>query len=152
MNTADIAEERFKQQYSCSQSVFSALADDFGVDSNLSLKIGAGFGGGIARSAQPCGCITGGIMAIGLAQPSVSPEANHTEKEKTYEKVQRFMRAFEDRYGSQVCRNLLGCDISTPEGMQQAKAFWRIPPDQSPSVDRCRGWHRRSTTKKRANG
>ena len=31
------------------------------------------------------------------------------------------MEAFAARHGSTVCRELLGCDIGTPEGMQQAR-------------------------------
>jgi C_GCAxxG_C_C family probable redox protein len=120
MNSAETAEARFKSGYSCSQSVFSALAERWNVDPDVSLKIAAGLGGGIARSAGTCGCVTGGIMAIGLAQPGIGPEANRTEKEKTYELCRRFMRAFEERNGSTRCSELLGCDISTPEGFARA--------------------------------
>jgi C_GCAxxG_C_C family probable redox protein len=121
INLADIAEARFRQDFSCSQSVFSVLAERWDIDLNVSLRVSAGFGGGLARSAQTCGCVTGAIMAIGLAQRSVSPEENRSEKEKTYEACQRFMRAFEARHGSLVCSGLLGCDLSTPEGLAEAR-------------------------------
>lgn len=121
MNPADVAESRFKQGYSCSQSVFSALAERWNIQPELSLRIAAGFGGGLARSARTCGCVTGAIMAIGLAQPSVSPEANKLEKEKTYARCRRFMDEFERRHGSTICLALLGCDLSTPEGLAEAR-------------------------------
>lgn len=121
MNVTDVAVARFQEGYSCSQAVFSALAEPRGIDRDLALRIGAGFGGGLARSAQTCGCVTGAIMAIGLAQRGVSPEENRAEKEKTYERVRRFLREFADRNGSTVCRDLLGCDISTPEGLEHAR-------------------------------
>ncbi len=120
MNLTDIAEARFQNGYSCSQSVFSTLAERWDIGPDVSLKIAAGFGGGIARSAGICGCVTGGIMAIGLAQQGISPETNRSEKEKTYEVCQRFMRAFEERNGSTLCSELLGCDLSTPEGLAKA--------------------------------
>ncbi|MGP8246204.1 MAG: C-GCAxxG-C-C family protein [Bryobacteraceae bacterium] len=120
MNSTDIAGARFQDGYSCSQSVFSALAERWNIGPDVSLKVAAGFGGGIARSAGTCGCVTGGIMAIGLAQRGISPETNRSEKEKTYEACQRFMRAFEERNGSTLCCELLGCDISTPEGLAKA--------------------------------
>ena len=60
-------------------------------------------------------------MAIGLAQSSVSPDVNRTEKEKTYEVCRRFMHSFAQSYGSTLCGELLGCDISTPEGLAQAR-------------------------------
>jgi hypothetical protein len=42
-------------------------------------------------------------------------------KEKTYELVERFANKFKARYGSIECKALLDCDITTPEGMQEAK-------------------------------
>lgn len=121
MDLKDIAEASHRNGFSCSQSVFSALAQRWNIDPELALRVAAGFGGGIARSARTCGCVTGAIMAIGLAQSSVAPEVNRSEKEKTYEAGQRFMRAFEKRNGSTVCAELLGCDISTPEGLAKAR-------------------------------
>ena len=116
MNLVAIAEARFGNGYSCSQSVFSALAERWNIDPDVSLRVSAGFGGGIARSAGTCGCVTGGIMALGLAQHEIDPEANPSEKEKTYEVCRQFMRTFAERNGSTLCSELLGCDISTPEG------------------------------------
>ncbi len=121
MNLADIAEADFRKGYSCSQSVFSVLAKRWNIDPEVSLRVAAGFGGGIARSGRTCGCVTGAIMAIGLAQSSVSSEVNRSEKEKTYEAGQRFIRAFEKRNGSTLCAELLGCDISTAEGLAKAR-------------------------------
>ncbi len=69
-------------------------------------------------------------MAIGLTQRGIGPEENRVEKEKTYDAVRRFMREFAELNGSTVCRDLLGCDISTPEGYARAreeKLFARCP-------------------------
>lgn len=121
MSLTEIAAARFQNGYSCSQSVFSALAERWNIGPDVSLRVAAGFGGGIARCAGVCGCVTGGIMAVGLSQREISPETVRSEKEKTYEICRRFMRAFEDRNGSTVCSELLGCDISTPEGSALAQ-------------------------------
>ena len=121
MEPIEIAEERFREGYSCSQSVFSALAERWRLESGVSLRIAAGFGGGLARSAGTCGCVTGAIMAIGLAQRGISPAENRSEKERTYDACREFMRTFEVRNGSTLCLELLGCDISTPEGLAQAR-------------------------------
>ena len=121
MDLTDIAESRHRSGYSCSQSVFSALAERWNISPDVSLRIAAGFGGGLAQSARTCGCVTGAIMAIGLAQRGISPEVNRSEKEKTYEVCRRFMRAFEERNGSTLCSELLGCNISTPEGLAEAR-------------------------------
>ena len=122
MDLKDIAEARHRDGYSCSQAVFSVLADRWNISPDVSLRIAAGFGGGLARSARTCGCVTGAIMAIGLEQREISPEANRSEKEKIYELCRRFMLAFEERNGSTLCSELLGCDISTPDGLAQANS------------------------------
>jgi len=112
---------RFRQGYSCSQVVFSVLAERHGVETDLALRIAAGLGGGIARSGQTCGCVTGAILALGLEQQSVCVERNKSEKEKTYDVCRMFMRGFAERHGSTRCRELLGCDIGTEEGMAEAR-------------------------------
>jgi len=123
MDTADVAAARFREGYSCSQSVFSALAQRWCIDLEVSLRVAAGFGGGMARSARTCGCVTGAIMALGLAQEGIGPEVNRAEKEKTYAVCRQFMQRFESRHGSILCAKLLGCDISTPEGLAKARQY-----------------------------
>jgi C_GCAxxG_C_C family probable redox protein len=135
MSAADLAVERFGQGYSCSQSVFSVCAERRGVDRDLSFRISAGLGGGIAQSAETCGCITGAVLAIGLAQPDVSPEQNKAERQKTYEKAKRFLSEFNARHGSLDCRDLLGCDLSQPGGYEYAR-------DHKLFESRCRGYVR----------
>ena len=56
-------------------------------------------------------------MALGLAQKEIDPDANRSEKEKTTELCREFMEVFKEHNGSIVCSELLGCDISTPEGL-----------------------------------
>ena len=42
-------------------------------------------------------------------------------KAKTYEKVVEYTSRFKDRNDSVVCKELLGCDISQPDGMKKAQ-------------------------------
>jgi C_GCAxxG_C_C family probable redox protein len=121
MEQPDQALQRFKQGYSCSQSVFSVLAEPLGIETGTALRVASGFGAGIARSAETCGCVTGAIMAIGLRQPDVRPQQNRAEREKIYEISRRMMHEFAQRNGSTRCRELMGCDIGTPEGQEEAQ-------------------------------
>jgi len=41
-------------------------------------------------------------------------------RKAVYEQVARFTEEFNARNGSLVCRELLGCDICTPQGRKQA--------------------------------
>jgi len=110
----------FDMGYSCSQAVLSAYAEDFGLDRDTALKIAGGFGGGMGATGCTCGALTGAIMAIGLKYRGAE-SGNSEAKMKTYAAVQKAMRLFEERNGSTLCRDLIDCDISTPEGHAAAR-------------------------------
>lgn len=99
------------------QAVFSAYAETLGMDRQTAMKLSAGFGGGMGRMAQTCGAVTGAFMVLGLKYGGEDADA----REKAYQMVRDFARRFEQRHGSLVCRDLMECDISTPEGQQAAK-------------------------------
>ena len=120
MNEAERALDLFRAGYNCSQAVLAAHGPELGLDKDACLKVASAFGGGIARTAGTCGAVTGALMVIGLRHGGITIE-DPTRKAEVYEKGQEFMRRFAERNGSVVCRDLLGCDISTPEGRQQAK-------------------------------
>ena len=116
-NPPDIAVTRFDQDFNCAQSVLAAFAPQLGMDENQALKLASPFGGGVARRGQICGAVTGALMALGLAQGADNPAGN----EDTYRLGQEFLQRFESKHGSLLCRELIDCDISTPEGLQQAR-------------------------------
>jgi C_GCAxxG_C_C family probable redox protein len=91
----------------------------FGLERDLALRIASGFAGGM-RMAATCGSVTGAVMVLGLRHATGEC---HTVKgrEPVYAAMQAFLAHFEARNGTVVCRDLLGCDISTPEGAQAAK-------------------------------
>lgn len=120
MGRKDEAVACFRSGFVCSQAVLSVFAEDFGLDRITALKLGAAFGGGIARRAETCGAVTGALMVIGLGYER-SEEKDTQAKETTYRKSHEFIRLFTDRHGAIDCRSLLEVDISTPEGTQAAK-------------------------------
>jgi C_GCAxxG_C_C family probable redox protein len=120
MDTKELATTRFQEGFNCSQAVFSPYAEALGLDSDAALKIAGGFGGGMGRTGQTCGAVTGALMAIGLKYGAVDAADKET-KEKTYALVQEFNQRFEFRNGSTLCKYLLGCNISTPAGHQAAQ-------------------------------
>jgi len=120
MNKPDLAVATFKQGCSCSQAVFSAYAADYGVDRVLALRLAAGFGGGMGRMGEVCGALTGAFLALGLEHGAIAAE-DHQAKEKTHERVRELARRFKERHGALRCRELTGCDLSTPEGYELAK-------------------------------
>ncbi len=114
---AESAVDAFDKSFNCSQSVLSAFAAQFGLAGRTALKLASPFGGGMARRGEMCGAVTGGLLALGLARGADTP----ARKEEIYWISQEFMKQFEARHGTLRCRDLLGWDISTPEGWQEAK-------------------------------
>jgi len=95
----------------CSQCVFSAFADRLDYSEEELERIAAVFGGGMGRG-DTCGAVTGGLMALGCAYGD--------DKELVHEKAAQFQREFSARFGSLICRELLGYDFSTPGEREKA--------------------------------
>ena len=68
----------------------------------------------MALTGGLCGALTGRIMALGL----LYGRSNGTEsRDDVYDRTRRLIEAFESRFGATNCTSLLGCDISTPQGL-----------------------------------
>jgi C_GCAxxG_C_C family probable redox protein len=111
------AKTRFEKGFACSQSVFSTLAPELGVSEKQALKIGSAFGGGMARHGEVCGAVTGALMALGLKFGSAEPNKD----EKIRAVGQEFMRRFEEKNGSLLCKELLGYRLIVPEELEKAR-------------------------------
>ena len=119
-NSVDQALTLFQQGFNCSQAVCAAHAEALGLPRDLALKIGAGFGGGMGRHGEVCGAVTGAIMVVGLKAGS-SDAADTAAKADAYGLTDEVIVQFKERHGSILCRELLGCDILQPEGLQHAR-------------------------------
>ena len=114
--TASKAASKFMKGYNCAESVLLTMAEHDGVRSELIPRIATPFGGGMARSASICGCVTGALMAIGLKHG----RRHATEdRVKAYTVATSFMAEFEKRFGSLICYDLIGCDFRIPEGRKR---------------------------------
>ena len=121
MKRSEIAVEKFRSGYCCSQSVLFSFADQVGLDPNLALKLAGGFGAGVGRRQKVCGAVSGAVLVLGLlyGRGEGEPIEKH---EYTYTKVQEFIERFEALHGTVICRELLkGCDLLTPEGQAKFK-------------------------------
>ena len=112
MNSIEEAVQLFENGYVCSQAVFAAFSEDYGLSKEQALKIGACFGSGM-RKGEVCGACTGALMALGLKYGD--------DKAKSNEVCEKFLDEFKNENGSIICRDLLECDIRTPEGVQFAR-------------------------------
>jgi C_GCAxxG_C_C family probable redox protein len=120
MDKVQKAIECFKEGFSCSQAVLSSFCEPLGLDRNNALKISQSFGGGMAHMGETCGAVTGAFMTIGLKHGRTRAD-DDLAKERTYELVQEFAQRFRSRYGSIICKELLGYDLSKNEEAKEAQ-------------------------------
>ncbi len=120
MTKPDEAERCYNAGFSCSQAVFSVFCEDEGLDRAMALKLSCGLGGGMARTGNVCGAVSGAILVIGL-KCGKSTEDGDPAREKTYSLVQQFIADFLARNGSIQCRDLLGYDLSVPAEFESAR-------------------------------
>lgn len=107
MTKKDRALELFMEGFNCSQSVFTAFADRFGIDEDTAKRISAGLGGGVGRQREVCGAVSGAVMVLGSISAAVDGDDAEGKKEN-YELVREFCDLFRERHGGTIiCREML---------------------------------------------
>ena len=66
MNRAEKAAALFADGCNCSQAVFAAFADEFGLDEALAKRLACGLGGGVGRMREVCGAVSAAAMVLGM--------------------------------------------------------------------------------------
>jgi C_GCAxxG_C_C family probable redox protein len=130
MDRAEQALARFREGFNCAQALVSTYSEDFGVDRLAALRIAGPFGGGIAHKGETCGAVTGALMVLGLRYGNEAA-GDERSRDEAYSQAGEFLRRFESRNRTVICRELLDCDIGTPEGMKLAretKLFYKVCP------------------------
>ena len=106
MNHAQKARDLFLSGCSCSQAVFAAFADDFGMDQDTALRLASSFGGGMGGMRETCGAVSGMLMVAGMKW-GYSEVGNLDVKTAHYARVRSLIEAFRAEHGTIVCRELL---------------------------------------------
>ena len=122
MTRVEKAESLFRSGMNCSQAVFCAFADEFGMDEETAAKVACGLGGGVGRQREVCGTVTGAALVLGMR--------HGPDKAQAYPKVQDFCARFKAECGSIVCRELLAGTGATSGGAPEARtdAYYRKRP------------------------
>lgn len=101
------AVELFQQGYNCSQAVFAAFADLYGMDTEMALRLSSSFGGGMGRMREVCGAVSGMFMVAGM-ETGTADGNDAAGKQHNYQVVQELAEKFREENGSIICRELLG--------------------------------------------
>jgi C_GCAxxG_C_C family probable redox protein len=120
MNNSEKAVKHFNDRFNCSQAVFATFSPALGIPEAVAFKIACPFGAGMGRMQETCGAVTGAFMVIGLKHGKSNLEEEHL-KELSYELVNKFTEMFQSRNKTIKCRDLIGIDISTKEGLEKAR-------------------------------
>lgn len=64
--------------------------------------------------------MTGALMVIGLNYAKTRKDDDDS-RERAYALAQEFMDAFRERNRSLLCREILGADVSTPDGIAEVR-------------------------------
>lgn len=117
-NLGLMAEDYFKKGYNCAEALCRAVAEKCQIGCESIPNIATPFGGGIGGKGSVCGCLSGGVMGIGLLYGR-SEATDMERKKQAYQKAKQFFDKFVEKYGTTNCLDLCGVDISTEEGLKR---------------------------------
>ena len=72
----------------------------------------------MGRQGEVCGALTGGVLVVGLVHGRDGAEEKEA-KDAAHAKAGEFVRRFAEINGVVRCRDLIGLDVSTDEGVQE---------------------------------
>ncbi len=121
---AEISKELFESGYNSAQSVLLAFCEEYDLPVNQAAKMTESLERG-GQAGELCGAVIAALLVIGLKDGC--PEPNDIEsRELCKQKSEEFMNIFRTVHGGTVCKQILGCDITTEEGHKLAHVEDRV--------------------------
>ena len=111
----EIFEAKLTSSLNCGQIVFSSFTEDTGIPEDQAKLLTSAFGSGM-YSGDTCGAVVGALLVLGTKFGTHIP-VDQYDLEKMREKTLAFRERFTRKHGSCLCREILGADCSTEEGM-----------------------------------
>jgi len=97
--------------------MLAGFGELYGLDRPTAFKLARAFGSGMGMGRE-CGAVTGALMILGLKVQEATSEKE--TRYRVYDLVKEFVRLFEEKRGTILCKDLLGVDLGTPEGREKA--------------------------------
>lgn len=113
------ASAMFLEGYNCAQAVLACCGKAYDLPRETAVRVAQAFGGGMGRTGNVCGAVTGAMMVLGLKH-AVKDGGDSATKQKVHRLTQELFSRFQAKHGSILCRELLGCDLSTEVGFRKA--------------------------------
>jgi len=121
MSESGKAAEVMGSGYNCAQAVSTTYGVKYGVPEETISRIASAFGGGISRTNNICGAVSGAVMVLGLKYGGRNPGEKEA-KDKASAIAAEFIREFKRRYGEVSCTGLLGYNLGIQEEREKAVA------------------------------
>ena len=102
----------------CSQAIITSFGEQFGIDPEAAKIIGRPWAGGIGQLGETCGYLTGAVQILAHAFDQ------HDEikaRSDVFRAVQELFKRFKKKRGTTKCRELIGADFSTTDGLLKIK-------------------------------
>ncbi|HEY5532591.1 MAG TPA: C-GCAxxG-C-C family protein [Candidatus Anoxymicrobiaceae bacterium] len=112
------ASELFLSGMNCAESVLTANMEMLGVEGDWIPRVASGFGGGIARTCQVCGALTGAVMTLGW---TFGRESGADSLDQVYESGSTLIDEFTEKFLSTSCRMLIDVDLSDSVAREKAR-------------------------------
>ncbi|MEG1194758.1 MAG: C-GCAxxG-C-C family protein [Clostridia bacterium] len=126
---AEKARELFLSGCNCAQSVFTAYAEEMGLEESFALKLSGGMGGGMGGLRETCGAVSGMVMAFSALR-GYNDAADTVGKKQLYAQIQGMAAHFTDDFETLNCRELLKLNdivaASTPA--ERTPEYYRTRP------------------------
>lgn len=123
MSSDDVAVEEavrravgyFNGGWNCAEAVATAVAETVRHPVAIFPRVATCFGGGLGRRGETCGAVVGALLAAGFAAGRLPGEGDEA-KRRCYRLAEEIVEFFRKRFGTLLCRELLGVDLATDEG------------------------------------
>jgi C_GCAxxG_C_C family probable redox protein len=113
--------ECWDKGFNCAESAMRGVCYAQGIElPDVALKMATPFGGGIGRSEDACGAMTGSVLGIGAAIGRTDAKGNKT---LSYEAARELTSQFERRFNSTQCKILNKGDFVSPLHDRRCKEF-----------------------------
>ncbi len=113
--TLDLAKNK---GLNCSQAILAAFGGPLGMDLDTAKMLGRPWGGGMGHLAETCGYLTGAVLVLALAYDR---KDENRSRQEVFEAVRQLFERFSEKRGTTRCKELLGADLSTEEGLKKIK-------------------------------
>jgi len=129
MNRADRVIAEMERGFNCAEGMVHGFREALGIPLEAT-RLATPFGGGLCRTGQICGLVSGASMVLGWALGRSTPD-DQAAKDATVAAVRELIRRADVLRGGVSCACILGVDLQQEEGRAQAE-------DEDLYRERCR--------------